>query len=124
VTRDWWIIAVAIAAAALGIALAVALSFARWKARYIRQSRAVTTGKIAEQLAPHFPSFPLNPREARFLGSPVDFVVFDGLEDGEVRRVVFVEVKTGAATLTTRERLVRDAVRAGRVEWLEVRPGE
>lgn len=123
-TRDWLIIAVAISATALGIALAVALAFARWKARYIRQSRAVTTGKVAEQLAPHFPSFPLNPREARFLGSPVDFVVFDGLEDGEVRRVVFVEVKTGAATLTTRERLVRDAVRAGRVEWLEVRPGE
>ena len=108
------------------------IAFLRWKARYtervraeaIRQSRAVTTGKIAEQLVPHFPSFPFNPREARFLGSPVDFVVFDGLEDGGVRQVVFVEVKTGGAVLNGRERLVREAVRAGRVEWLEIRPTE
>jgi predicted Holliday junction resolvase-like endonuclease len=34
---------------------------------------------------------------------------------------VFVEVKTGAAKLTTRERLVRDAIRGGRVEWTEIR---
>jgi predicted Holliday junction resolvase-like endonuclease len=94
------------------------------RADAIRASRAVTTGKVAEQLVPHFPAFPLNPRETRFLGSPIDFVVFDGLEDGLVRRVVFVEVKTGGAALSQRERLVRDAVQAGRVEWLEVRTGD
>lgn len=102
-------------------ALLAALLFARWKTRFIRHSRAVTTGKVAEQLAPHFPEFLLNPREARFLGSPVDFVVFDGLENGDVRRIVFVEVKTGAAQLSGRERLVRDAVRGKRVEWIELR---
>lgn len=95
--------------------------FRRGRARFIRQSRAVTTGKVAEQLVPHFPTFPLNPREARFLGSPVDYVVFDGLESDDVRRIVFVEVKTGAAGLSGRERLVRDAVHAKRVEWLELR---
>ena len=64
-----------------------------------------------------------NPKDAQFLGRPVDFVVFDGLDEGEVRRIVFVEVKTGVSTLTTRERRVRDAVRAGRVEWQELRAG-
>jgi predicted Holliday junction resolvase-like endonuclease len=126
---QWLTIAAASALTVLVVALAAGLLFARWKARYteqiradaIRASRAVTTGKIAEQLVPHFPAFPLNPRETRFLGSPIDFVVFDGLEDGTVRRIVFVEVKTGAAALSRRERLVRDAVKAGRVEWLEVR---
>ena len=103
-------------------AVVVTLWFVRLRRRFIRQSRAVTTGKVAEQLAPHMQGFPLNPREARFLGSPVDFVVFDGLEDGTVRRVVFVEVKTGGATLSGRERLVRDAVRERRVEWVEWRP--
>jgi predicted Holliday junction resolvase-like endonuclease len=35
-----------------------------------------------------------NSRDARFLGSPLDFVVFRRLEEGdEVRRIVFVEVK-------------------------------
>jgi predicted Holliday junction resolvase-like endonuclease len=89
----------------------------------VDQSRAITRGQIYEQLVPYLPEFAFNPKDAQFLGKPVDFVVFDGLDEGEVRRVVFVEVKTGASKLTSRERLVRDAVRAGRVEWTEIRAG-
>jgi predicted Holliday junction resolvase-like endonuclease len=100
-----------------------------WKARHsravrkdaVRRSVAVTTGKVVEQLVPYLPGFPFNPRDARFLGSPVDFVVFDGLIEGEVRRVVFVEVKTGAAQLSPRERRVREAVESGRVAFVEHR---
>lgn len=110
-------------------ALALWLAFERWKARYtlavrqdaIRQSQAVTVGKVTEQLVPFLPDFPFNPKDARFLGTPVDFVVFDGLSDGDVRRVAFVEVKTGGSGLSARERRVRDAVQAGQVGWLELR---
>lgn len=103
---------------------------AEWQARSeadirrdaVSRSRGVVAGKVAEHLAPYFDGFPYNPKDARFLGSPVDLVVFDGLDEGAVREVVFVEVKTGASTLTTRERGVRDAIRAGRVRWEEYRP--
>ena len=109
--------------------LVAALYVLWWKARYTRavrldavqRSQAVTVGKVYEQLVPYLPEFPFNPKDARFLGSPVDFVVFDGLDDGQVRRVVFVEVKTAGSDLSTRERRVRDAIRAGRVEWDELR---
>jgi predicted Holliday junction resolvase-like endonuclease len=102
-----------------------------WKWRYthavrrdaVQRSEAVTVGKVAEQLLPFFPEFRFNPRDARFLGAPVDLVVFDVLAEGRCARVVFVEVKTRGSTLSTRERLVRDAVQAGRVEWLELRVG-
>ena len=57
----------------------------------------------------------------RFLGSPVDFVVFDGLAEGRVRRIVFVEVKTGRSGLTSRERCVRDVIQDREVEWAELR---
>ena len=87
----------------------------------IEQSKAVTRGQIYEQLVPYLPEFEFNPKDAQFLGKPVDFVVFDGLDEGDLRRIVFVEVKTGAATLNTRERRVRDAIRKGRVEWTEIR---
>jgi predicted Holliday junction resolvase-like endonuclease len=100
-----------------------------WKARYTRairrdavsRSQAVTSGKVFEQLVPLLPQFPFDPQDVRFLGSPVDLVVFDGLARGQVERLVFLEVKTGGATLSTRERQVRDAVRARRVEWIEWR---
>ena len=85
----------------------------------ITRSRSVVSGKVQEHLAPLFPEFisQFNPKDARFLGSPLDFVVFDGLDEGEVQRVVFVEIKTGRAGLVSRERLCRDAIEAGRVEY-------
>ena len=88
----------------------------------VERSKAVTLGKVAEHLAPFFPGFEFNPRDAKFLGSPVDFVVFDGLTDGEVKNVVFIEVKTGSSNLSTRERKVRDAIEAGNVRWEILRP--
>ncbi len=90
----------------------------------ITKSRSVTLGKVAEHVAPFFPVFPFNPKDARFIGSPVDFVVFDGADEGEVRRVVLLEVKSGTSNLNTKQRRIRDTVREGRVEWLEVRVAE
>jgi predicted Holliday junction resolvase-like endonuclease len=117
---------------ALGVVIGFLLAWVYailWKVRYsaalrsdaVVRSQAITAGKVHEQLLPYFPDFPYNPKDVRFLGSPTDLIVFDGLADGEVRRVVFLEVKTGGSCLTERERSVRDAIQAGDVEWLEVR---
>jgi predicted Holliday junction resolvase-like endonuclease len=100
-----------------------------WKSQYsasIRQdavlrSQAIIAGKVHEQLIPYLPAFPFNPKDVRFLGSPVDLVVFDGLAEGRLRRVVFLEVKTGGAGLTSRECGVRDVIQAREVEWAELR---
>lgn len=106
------------------------MQFEQWKAEYetlirqdaIRKSEVVTLGKVTEHFIPYLPEFTYNPKDARFVGSPIDFLVFDGLTDGDVRSVVFVEIKTGKSALTTRERRIRDAIEARRVEWLELRP--
>ena len=88
----------------------------------VARSRAVVTGKVTEHLAPYLGDFPFDPQDARFLGAPIDFVVFDGLSAGELRRVVLVEVKSGpSAALSARERAVRDCVEDGRVDWYELR---
>ncbi|HTI05396.1 MAG TPA: Holliday junction resolvase-like protein [Gemmatimonadales bacterium] len=117
---------------ALGVVLGITIAslyFVIWRLRYtakirenaVQRSLAVTAGKVHEQLVPYLPEFGFNPKDARFLGSPVDLVIFDGLSDGAVRRVVFVEVKTGGAVLTGRERQVRDAIEAREVAWVELR---
>ncbi len=117
---------------ALGVVIGFLIAGAyaiMWKVRYtaavrsdaVLRSQAITAGKVHEQLLPYFPDFPYNPKDVRFLGSPTDLIVFDGLADGQVKRVVFLEVKTGGSCLTARERSVRDAIQAGEVEWLEVR---
>src|SRR2546425_1825819 len=79
----------------LGIAIGIVIAwlyFLVWKLRYsasiredaVQRSLAVTAGKVHEQLVPYLPEFGFNPKDARFLGSPVDLVVFDGLSAGEV----------------------------------------
>ena len=87
----------------------------------VEKSRAVILGKVTEHVVPFFPGFHHNPKDARFIGTPVDFIVFDGLDDGEVRSIAFVEVKTGSSSLTTRERQIRNAVKQRLVEWEELR---
>ena len=48
----------------------------------------------------------------------MDLVIFDGLSEGEVKNIVFVEVKTGkTANMSTRERQVRDCVQNKNVIW-------
>jgi len=124
-TRDWIGLVIGMV---IGVVLA-SLYFVIWRLRYsakirenaVQRSLAVTSGKVHEQLVPYLPEFGFNPKDARFLGSPVDLVIFDGLAAGNVRRVVFLEVKTGGAPLTTRERQVRDAIDAREVVWAELR---
>jgi predicted Holliday junction resolvase-like endonuclease len=88
----------------LGIAIGIVIAwlyFLVWKARYsaairdnaVQRSLAVTAGKVHEQLVPYLPEFGFNPKDARFLGSPVDLVVFDGLAAGEVRAWYFSRSK-------------------------------
>src|SRR5204862_2253281 len=116
----------------LGIVIGVVIAslyFVIWRLRYTRairedavqRSLAVTAGKVHEQLVPYLPEFGFNPKDARFLGSPVDLVVFDGLSAGDVKRVVFLEVKTGGAMLTEREKRVRAVIEARQVAWAELR---
>lgn len=85
--------------------------------RAVEQSRAVLGGKFAEQLTPYLPDFRYDPTEARFIGSPLDFVVFPGLAQGEPREVVFLEVKTGKSKLTPAERKLQKLIEAGKVRW-------
>lgn len=92
------------------------------RADAIKRHKNVTKGKVSEHLVPFDDSFEYDPSDCRFLGSPIDIVVFDGLSKGEVKEVVFLEVKTGpSASLSTRERKVRDAIKDKKVSWRLIR---
>jgi predicted Holliday junction resolvase-like endonuclease len=89
----------------------------------VTRSRSVVVGQVQEHLAPIAPKFleRWNPKDARFLGSPIDFVVFDGLDEGQLRSVCFVEVKAGRTAMTRRERQVRDVIEQQNVSFELVR---
>lgn len=94
----------------------------------VDRSRAVLKGKMAEQMAPLLPGFTYWPADARFLGDPIDYVVFDGYSackdnhtDGSDIEVVILDIKQGKSRLTRAQRRIADAVAAGRVRFEVVR---
>jgi predicted Holliday junction resolvase-like endonuclease/predicted RNA-binding Zn-ribbon protein involved in translation (DUF1610 family) len=111
--------------------------FQEWKATELTETvgrarqdtadkqRYIVKGKVGEQMAPLFPEFAQRyaPADARFIGSPVDYIIFDNLsqvaEGSEIPlEIVFLDIKTGEkATLSTVQRRIRDAVEARRVRW-------
>ena len=90
----------------------------------IKQSRAVLTGQFSEQLAPYLPNFPYSPTECRFVGKPIDFIVFKGMDEKDIKEVKFVEVKSGKSRLSPHEKRLRDVVKSKKVSWEEYRVPE
>ena len=96
--------------------------------RSVNTSRAVLKGKMAEQLAPIMPEFQYLPSDAKFMGDPIDYVVFDGytdFRDGEGSaddiEVVLIDIKSGGARLTKGQQAIAQAVREGRVRFETIR---
>jgi predicted Holliday junction resolvase-like endonuclease len=90
------------------------------------RSRSTLKGRIAEQMAPILPEFSFNPADARFVGSPVDYIIFDGLtevadEKKQTLRIIFMDVKKGNGDLTRTQRVIKKAVEDKAVAWETLR---
>ncbi|MFW9926128.1 MAG: Holliday junction resolvase-like protein [Candidatus Thorarchaeota archaeon] len=88
------------------------------------RSRFVLKGKIAEHMVPLYGDiFKHDPADARFIGAPIDYLIFDGYtaakddKSNEPITVVLADIKTGNAKLNRTERMIKDAVEEGRVRW-------
>ena len=90
----------------------------------IKHSRAVLSGQFSEQIAPYLPDFPFKPTEARFIGKPIDFVIFKGMDGKKIDEVVFVEVKSGQSQLSKVEKALKSAVENKKVSWHEYKVPE
>lgn len=126
-------LSIAVAALSLLALVRMAIGHARYRSLYhydqqdledarrdaAVRSRAGRGGRAAEQLAPLLGEFAaeFDLADARFLGAPVDYVVFDGLAAGELSEIVLVEVKTGRSRLNGNEQQVRDAIERGALSY-------
>lgn len=86
-----------------------------------KRSRSVLTGQFSEQMAPYFPDFPYSPTEVRFIGKPIDFIVFKGMDEKEIEEVIFIEMKTGKSNLNSQERKLKEAIQKKKIRWEEYR---
>ena len=78
---------------------------------------AVGIGLIIEKILPAHKNFDLVPADCRFLAEPIDMIVFDGVSENKVKKITFMDIKTGGAVLNTHQKQIRDAIRDHDVSW-------
>lgn len=91
----------------------------------VAKSRQVQRGYTSEHYAPfQLPQF--SSKDFRFVGGAIDYIVFANLSDyngdSSPVHIYLMEIKTGEATLTKGQRLIRDAVKEGRVTFAIYNP--
>ena len=92
-----------------------------WKSRSTL-SESVVKGKVWEQIAPYLPEFEYNPADARFVGDPIDYIIFSGMSDGDGPvEVIVADIKTGRAQLSGNQRRIREAIEGGHVSFKLIR---
>jgi len=87
----------------------------------VSRSRSTLLGKLWEHVAPFLPKFRYNPADMKFIGSPIDYIVFDGMGDKKIDKVVFLEIKSANSTLNAQEKRLKEAINKKKVKWEEFR---
>jgi predicted Holliday junction resolvase-like endonuclease len=85
--------------------------------RTAKTTAAVNIGKSLEKILPVAKDFKWVVPDTKVLGDPIDMLIFNGLSNGKVESLSFVEVKSGAARLNGHQRSIRDALADHRVSY-------
>lgn len=83
----------------------------------VATSKAVTKGLVSEEICPFLDGFPYEFKDLRMLNHPIDFICFPGMSKNKIEKVVILEIKSGAAQLTERQRQIRDCIKNNQVFW-------
>ncbi len=89
------------------------------RALSIKKSKSVILWEVYEKVLPFLPNFPYQPRDMTFVGKGVDYIVFDGLNEWNLRKIIFLEVKSGSSKLNINEKMIRDKIIENKVEYKE-----
>ena len=85
----------------------------------IERSARTLSGKTLEKLVPFLDSFPYDPHDIRWLGDPIDLVIFNGQSSGNLNEIVFCEVKSGESKLSKIQNRIKELVERKKVKWEE-----
>ncbi len=83
----------------------------------IKQSKAVSLWHISEQLAPVMPNFPYQIKDMVFIGKGFDYLILDWLSEGNLRKIVFLEIKSGRSMQNANERKIQQVINTKLVSY-------
>jgi len=93
------------------------------------QSAHSSKGQLLEKWTPFLTHQEIEPQwkpeDWSFLGNPLDYIVWEWYKDKtknlEEGKIVLLDVKSAKSQLSTKQRRIRDLIKAGNVEWREIR---
>ena len=74
------------------------------------KQRSGIKGNVAEMFAPYLPGFPFKASECKFIGNPIDYVVFEGLDERQIKCIHFIDVKTDKSELKPHQKQIKELV--------------
>ena len=113
----WWFVIGQSASLLLLVILCFRLASKISTEKFRAQSRSTRYGQITEEFLPLVQSYPYDPKQFRFLGSPIDGVQF------EDDKIILVEFKSGNSSLSSRQRQVRKLIKEKKVYFETIRAG-
>ena len=103
------------------IALVLFILTLRYRRLYLgekfnKSSISVKHGKFIENYIPWIKEiFPNDPQKFRFIGNPIDGMLFDDNE------VIFMEFKSGKSRLSKKQKNIKNLIKDKKVKWREIR---
>jgi predicted Holliday junction resolvase-like endonuclease len=82
-------------------------------------AKSVNVGKLLEKVFPTMNDFKWELSDCRFLGEPIDLVIFHGLTAGNVESIRFLEVKSGKAVLNKHQKNIKEAIENNKIKYEE-----
>ena len=74
------------------------------------KQRAGIKGKVTEMFAPYLEGFPMKASECKFLGDPIDYIAFEGLDERNVKAIHFIDVKADSSELSKHQKQIKEIV--------------
>lgn len=83
----------------------------------VSRSRSVLLGNVNEKIAPLLPNFPYYYKDMVFVGKWIDYIVFNWLSSGNLKNIIFLEIKSWTSTLNRNERMIKECTDSKKVYY-------
>ena len=82
-----------------------------------KQSRSVILWEVNEKIAPLLPWFPYDFKDLVFIGKGIDYLVFDGLSEWKLHKIIFLELKSWVSQLNGNEKQIKECIAKNRIQY-------
>ena len=87
----------------------------------VKRSRSVILWESYETLAPFMKDVKYHPKDMNFLWKGVDYIIFDGLSNWELKQIVFLEIKTWKSRQNLNEKQIEKIIKDKKIKYEIIR---